>query len=319
MTVDRAPSAGAARPGEALASKWPSLFPGLEAAAVLCAVLFALVYWLRLPGRLPSEEDYLAVQRELVAQSHPGDGVALLPFWADRGKLFLHGLPVIALPDLATEADVERYTRLWLLAQPALPRSDAARTLAGLDARLTRLEPPKRFGPLSLSLYEPKAGRAGSYDFLARLPAAQVALGGVEPEPCTATPGGFRCPRGTWNYVQPEWHEFDFLPRRCLWAHPVGIQPVEIRYSQIPLRHGVRGGFGLIGQVAELRQAAPVDLAIDVDGSPAAILELSPGDPGWHPFELDLPDLAPGSHDVAFRVTSPNPSQRHFCFDADAF
>jgi hypothetical protein len=292
---------------------------GLEAAAVLAAVLFAFVYWLRLPGRLPSEEDYLALQHELVASAHPGDAVALLPFWADRGKLFVHGLPVIALPDLDREGDAERYARLWVLAQPDLPRSDAAGLLERLDARLVRQGPAKRFGPLSLSLYEPREGRGGSYDFLAHLSDAQVELGGDEPEACEASQGGFRCPRGPWNYVAPEWHEFDFLARRCLWAHPVGPQPLEVHYSQVPLRHGLRGGFGLIGQAAEVRQAAPVELAVDVDGSQAATLELSPGDPGWHAFELDLADLTPGSHDIAFRVSTPNPSQRHFCFDADAF
>jgi hypothetical protein len=87
----------------------------------------------------------------------------------------------------------------------------------------------------------------------------------------------------------------------------------------VPLHHGIRGGFGLIGPAADFRQGAPVDLAVDVDGSPAAALELLPGDPGWHAFELGLPEVAPGGHEVTFRVTTANPSQRHFCFDADAF
>jgi hypothetical protein len=325
MTAPRAPAADVGAAGSATSPSpvlAPSLWLRLEVAVVLAAILFASVYWIRLPGRLPSEADYLAVQHELVGSAHPGDGVALLPFWADRGKLFLHGLPVIALPELAKEGDIERYPRLWVLAQPDLPRSQAARALADLDARLTRREPPKHFGPLSLSLYEPKEGRAGSYDFVARLADAQVDVGGgagSDPQACEAAAGGFRCPRGSWNYVLPEWHEFDFLPRRCLWAHPVGAEPLEIRYSQVPLRGGIRGGFGLIGQAAELGQAAPVDLSIDVDGSQAASLELSPGDPGWHPFELGLAGLAAGTHDVTFRVTSPNPAMRHFCFDADAF
>jgi hypothetical protein len=297
------------------------LWPALEAAAVLAGIIFALVYWMRLPGRLPTEDDYLAVQHELVSRVHAGDGVALLPFWADRGKLFVHGLPVIALPNLASEGDIERYPRLWVLAQPDLPRSEASRVLAELDQKLTRREPPKRFGPLSLSLYEPKEGRAGSYDFAARLLEAQVDIGrtgGADPQACEAVNGGFRCPRAQWNYVAPEWHEFDFLPRRCLWAPPVGTQPLEIHYSQVTMAGGVRGGFALIGGAAEARQLAPVDLSVEVDGQ-LAVLELSPGDPGWHPFELAWPQLPPGAHDVTFRVTAADPAQRHFCFDASAF
>jgi hypothetical protein len=290
-----------------------------EAAALLGAIAFSFLYWLRLPGRLPSEQDYLAVQHELVSSSRPGDGVAALPFWADRGKLFAHGLPVVALPHLAEQNEAERYGRLWALAQPDLPRSDAADELAALGFRLSRVGEPKRFGPLSLVLYEPKAGRATTYDFVARLADAQVSLGGDDPAECEARPGGFQCPRGAWNYVRPEWHEFDFLPRRCLWAHPVGREPLRVRFGDVGLRGGLRGGFGLIGQAGELKQAAPVSLSVLVDGSEAAELVLSPCDPGWHEWDLGLPGLGAGTHAVEFDVATPNAGMRHFCFDAVAY
>ncbi|MHB8420877.1 MAG: hypothetical protein ACYDCL_22605 [Myxococcales bacterium] len=303
---------GAAEP----APRPSSLTEALEAATVLAAVVFALGYWLLLPGRLPSERDYLAVQHELLANARPGDGVAVLPFWADRGKLFARGLPVVALPQLASEADAERYGRLWVLAQPELPRSDAPAELAALDRRLARAAEPRRFGPLSLSLYEPKPGRAPSYDFVGRLTDARVSIGGDDPAECQAVPGGFQCPRGPWNYVRPEWHEFDFLPRRCLWAHPVGPEPLRLQWSQVPLREGLRGGFGLIGQAAEIPNAAPVSLAVVVDGAAQAELQLSPGDPGWHEFDLGLAGLSEGAHEVELDVSTPNPGMRHFCFDA---
>jgi hypothetical protein len=305
---DAAPAAGGATRPQPLA--------GIEAVVLLAAVLFALVYWLRLPGRLPTEQDYLAVQHELLAKAHPGDGIAALPFWADRIKLFSHGLPVVALPHLADDGEAERYARLWVLAQPDLPRSEAAAELEALGHRLARVEGPERFGPLSLSLYEPQPGRTPAYDFTERLADAQVSIGGDDPVDCEAVQGGFQCPRGPWNYVRPEWHEFDFLPRRCLWSHPVGPEPLRLHFSQVPLHGGLRGGFGLIGEAAELRQAAPVSLDVFVDGAETAELTLEPGDPGWHEFDLGLPGLAAGAHEVELDVTTPNPGMRHFCFDA---
>lgn len=302
--------------GEGPASGPRVSFASLEAVAVLLALVFSFVFWIRLPGRLPTEQDYLAVQHQLVGNAHPGDGMATLPFWAERIKLFAHGLPVVALPHLADEEDAERYGRLWVVAQPDLPRSDAADELGALDRRLARVQGPTRFGPLSLSLYEPRAGRAPSYDFLAHLADGQVSVGGDDPVACEASGGGFQCPRGGWNYVRPEWHEFDFLPRRCLWAHPVGPEPLRLAWSQVPLHGGLRGGFGLVGQAAEIANAAPVDVAVLVDGGEVARLSLMPGDPGWHGFDLGLPGLAAGAHDVEFDVSAVNPAMRHFCFDA---
>ncbi len=316
--VAPAATAAASAPGAPSRPAFP-LSRRLEGGLLLASVAAALVFWIRLPGRLPGEEDYLAVQHALVADARPGDAVALLPFWAERGKLFVHGLPVVALPDLPDEADAERYPRLWVLAQPDLPRSDAAADLARLDRRLTRLAPARRFGPLLLVLYGPRAGRAATYDFTARLGAARVDVDG---EPCEGGAGGLRCSRGPWNYVAPEWHEFDFLPRRCLWAHPVGEAPLTISYDGVPMEGGLRGGFGLVGGAAELpasRGFAPVELAVLVDGGQAATLTLSAGDPGWHPFELSLPGLAEGRHEVAFQVRARDPAMRHFCFDAAAF
>ena len=317
MTGAAAPPEGTSAEPFAAGPTRPGLLRTLEALAILGAIAFALVFWARLPGRLPSEADYLAVQKTLTAEVQPGDGVALVPFWADRGKLFLHGLPIVALPDL--EADAERYPRLWLLAQPELPRSDAARTLRALDERLVPRGEARRFGPLSLSLYEPRPGRAATLDLTAHLAEAEVSIGGSSPVACVRAGNGFQCPRGGWNHVAPEWHEFDELPRRCLWAHPVGEEPLSIAFAQAPIHGGLRGGFGLVGQAALLPNAAPVDLAVRIDGALVASLELAPGDPGWHPFELDLPGLAGRSHALALEVTSPNPGMRHFCVDAVAF
>ncbi|MHB1844136.1 MAG: hypothetical protein ACYCWW_04795 [Deltaproteobacteria bacterium] len=307
------------REGERLAP--PSPWQKLEALAIALAAVFAVGFWFWLPSRLPSKADYEALGRTLASEARPGDGVAFAPFWAERGKLFVHGLPTVALPGLENEPDAERFARLWVVGQPDLPRSDAAATLRALDGRLTPDGARRRFGPLSLSRYTPRAGRATTDDFVAHLGDAEASIGGETREPCQKEPGGqgFVCPRGSWNYIRPEWHEFDFLPRRCLWAHPVGPEPLELDFPGASVAHGFRGGMGLVGQAADDPRLAPVDLAFLVDGALAGEVTLGAGDPGFHPFELDIPGLSAGPHDVKIQVSSQNPARRHFCFDAVAF
>jgi hypothetical protein len=285
----------------------------VEITALLAATFFALLYWVRLPSRLPSPEDYQSAQHELLATSHPGDALAVLPYWADRAKLYAHGFPVVALPNLANE-DVERYPRLFVLAQPDLPRSAAGTELAALEHKLTRVSGPKRYGPLSLSLYQPRPGHEASLDVTSQIERAQVSVGA---ESCGPIAGGFQCPRGTWDHVRAEWHEFSFLPRRCLWAQPAGAEPLVITFDQVPLRSEIHGAMGLIG--ATDGGSGAVELAIDIDEVPALTLLLMSDDPGFHPFEGRFPQLGPGGHRVTFRISSPSPVRHPFCFDAVAY
>jgi len=286
---------------------------GVEIAALVVATSLALLYWIRLPFRLPSAEDYQAFQHELLGAAHPGDAVAVLPYWADRAKLYAHGFPVVALPNLASE-NVERYPRLFVLAQPDLPRSSAGGELAALEGKLALVSGPKRFGPLSLSLYQPRPGREASLDFTAQLERAQVSVG---LESCAPVPGGFQCSRGPWDHVRPEWHEFDFLPRRCVWAQPAGSDPLTLTFDQVPLRGEIHGGMGLIG--AAPGGGGAVELAIDIDDVPALTIAASADDPGFHPFQGHFPGLGPGGHRVTFRIRSLSPVRHPFCFDAVAY
>jgi hypothetical protein len=285
-----------------------------EIAALVAGTCFALLYWARLPYRLPSPEDYQGAQHELLATSHPGDALAVLPYWADRAKLYANGLPVVALPHLGDE-DVGRYVRLFVLAQPDLPRSSAESELAALGRKLARVSGPKRFGPLSLSLYQPQPGNEASLDFTAQIERAQVSVGA---ESCGPVAGGFQCPRGAWDHVRPEWHEFDFLPRRCLWAQPAGAEPLVITFDQVPLRSEIHGAMGQIG-AGHGGGSGAVELAIDIDEVPRVSLLLDSDDPGYHRFAGRFPGLGPGGHRVTFRISSPSPVRHPFCFDAVAY
>jgi hypothetical protein len=261
--------------------------PVLEAAVFLASLLFALVFWVRLPGELPSDGDYNALFAAMLPEGTPGDAFTVLPFWAQRARTYIHGIPFIGYPSLASEPDVERYRRLWVVAQPDLPRSDAADSLKELDQKLVAIGPKRRFGPLTLALYEPRPGRATTYDFRAHAQEAQV-------EPSSP---------------KVEWHEFDYLPRRCI-RTPQGAPQTTFVFPQVALGHGIRGGLGVLG-------GDTARITFNVDGREAPPVELVTGQRGWQHFEVPISnggDASNADHTVTVSITG-----RNVCFDAVAF
>jgi hypothetical protein len=284
MSPQAAEAAVAAEPGAT--PPLPTLsrvLPVLEAAVFLASLLFALIFWIRLPGELPSDDDYKALFAALQKEGRPGDALTVLPFWAQRARTYIHGIPFIGYPALASEPDVERSDRLWVVAQPDLPRSDAAESLRELDQKLRPVGEKRRFGPLILALYETRPERVTSYDFRAHLGDAQ------------ASPAAARV----------EWHEFDYLPRSCI-RPPQSVQQSTFVYSGVALNHGVRGGFGVLG-------SGDARVAISVDGREAPPIELVAGQRSWQHFEVPV-GVTGGDHSVTLTV-----SGRNVCFDAVAF
>lgn len=257
-----------------------------ELAGLLLCLAYAVLFWVRLPGQLPSEQDYLSLREALARDAQPGDAAAVLPFWAERAKLYLRGLPVLALPNLEVEPDAERSARLWVIAQPDLPRSSARATLKALGRRLTAVGAPRHFGPLELWLFVPKAGRAASYDFIAHAAEAQIQA----PVP-----------------LRLEWREFAFLPRRCL---VVRGGPAILRFSNVSVQHGLRVALGALGP----GPGAGARLQASIDGRALPPFDLVEGGAAFQSAELVAEGLSPGAHEVELTVTG-----RNLCADAVAF
>lgn len=82
--------------------------------------LGSLAFDLALGARLPSEADWAEAAGALRAKAQPGDAVQIWPAWAERARLFVDALPVLAEEDLA-HADYVGVRRLWLLELPRTP------------------------------------------------------------------------------------------------------------------------------------------------------------------------------------------------------
>jgi hypothetical protein len=148
---------------------------------VLIALIGAgsLLFDLTLPVRLPSDADWAEAAGALRARAQPGDAVQLWPAWAERARLFVDAMPVLAEENLAA-ADYPGVPRLWVLSLPHTPHF-----IAPDEALRSRGATPaadaQRFGALSLRPWD--------------LHAPEVAADLTR---------------------SPEEHEVDYLARRCL-------------------------------------------------------------------------------------------------------
>ena len=122
---------------------------GLRASGPFIALVLlgaaSLVFDLTLPFRLPSDADWAEAAGALRAKAQPGDAVQIWPVWAERARLFVDAMPVLAEEDLA-RADYLGVRRLWVLSLARFATPDQA--LIGRGATATA--EPQRFGALAL-------------------------------------------------------------------------------------------------------------------------------------------------------------------------
>jgi len=115
----------------------------------------SLLFDLTLPLRLPSDADWAEAAGALRASARPGDAVQIWPVWAERARLYIDAMPVLAEEDLE-RADHPGVERLWVLSLPRAP------FFAGPEAPLqARGAVPagaeQRFGALALRPWDLRA------------------------------------------------------------------------------------------------------------------------------------------------------------------
>jgi hypothetical protein len=292
----------------------PRLIALVAAAVVALTAVASTIFWATLPSRLPSDDDYRKVNDFIESRKKDGDIVVLAPAWADRGRQFITALPVYSGFDLATD-DYPGSKRQWLVALPDVPRFSLTDARSALLKRGASAGSGQKIGELYVEPFD-VAGSPVAFSFLDAIPQAEVSIEGGRPETCRPTrSGGHQCSRGGWNKVQAGWFEVDEHPAHCVWAHPVGRDPLTIAFHQVPVPPGghIHGWGAFVGQ-APAGSGAPVDVAIDVDGKPLESVRF-PNQFGRIPFEVSLPQAGVPST-VTFRVSASDAGMRHFCFDA---
>lgn len=285
--------------------------------AILLVSLACIAFQLWLPTTATTSADYRAVDAVLAAEAKPGDAVLLYPWWTERARLELQTrLPIVGYLD-SDAADLDSHPRIWVLAQPRLPRSSLARFLERFGPKRTALGGERTFGPLSLTLYTNGRYRPQAPGGAERLPAATAYLEAPDGsrEQCTWDGRAHFCPN--LRPVEVAWGEVYYAPYRCIvMSPPEGGRRLVLEFpagafsgtKQLRVRAGYIPGRGFAGGAASLA-------TVRLESGAANRLTL-PHD-AEHLQHQELP--YDGASAVRLSVEAQNPQRRELCVLLDAF
>jgi hypothetical protein len=286
--------------------------------AVACVVAVAAVYsigwYIYSPLTRPSLRDYEGFSSFVHSRWSQGDVIAVAPFWAERLREYAGDLNVINPPDLVDE-DLSLNSRLWLLSVFGYAKD---RDLLGTLSKKYRLSEEKRFGKLTLYLFElPPAARV-VYDFRMNVNKSKVyQTRGQDRRECASwRDDHWDCGTNSWETVGRTILDVDDNPRRCIWAHPVTAATVNVDYTDVPLGRKLLLHTGLTAAATRMAGGAPVTVEVLIDGR-QMLSATNENAKGWNGFEVDTSSMAGPGHQVAFRIRTQRDGMRHFCFTAD--
>jgi hypothetical protein len=286
----------------------------LFAAAVATLGGWSVVFQATLPDRLPRPLDWAAVSALLERDARPGDAVAPSPAWAERARLAAPAaIPVLAFPGFASE-DLVGVRRVWLLSLHGAPGFQWRPEIDLLD-RAAGADPPLALGQIEAARYD--LAPALPLAFLPdRISTAAVLVGD---ERCAAEGAtAFRCPGEPGVRVSREVRDVAGLPRPCLvaTANPVPGAPLSVVFSDVPIGRALR--VHAAPAAPPPPGAAPIRLAVQLDGEEVGAAEVAPGGARWAPLSIDTTRHAGRARAVTFVVTAAGPSAAPVCFDAVA-
>lgn len=284
---------------------------GLAEGAILFFVaVLCLGFQLWLPSTHVADADYQAVATVLAAERKPGDVVLLAPWWTERARIFVpEGLAVVGYQGSDSDS-LEASARIWVLAEPRLPNAGMGDFEKAFSPSRTAVGAERRFGNLSLKLFQNGRHRPVVFDAGERLAQAQVYLETPDGnrQPCAWNGAGHRCPNG--KVVAREWHEVHFAPYSCVKLEaPGGTARVVVEFTASAAdSSALRAGY--IWEYGAYRDGiTPSTVWLEVNGQ-AQALELPVGDELMH--RLEGPALAEGSR-VRISLGSQNPTGRVVC------
>ncbi len=305
-------------PAPRWASPWWLLFVGLAIAEVVALGVRK--------HRVPAESDWSSAAAYVRAELKNKDAIAVAPGWADPLlRLYLGDrIPL----KMAGRSDLAAFERLWVLSIRGAHASEA-------PARAPDAE--RHFGRVRVERYDLGPSPV-VFDLADALTSAHVTreTEGVEEScalrtfPPAVVAGGlgggvvpprqrFQCDfERPWLWVGMTMIEsLDLSPRRCIWTHPQGRDPIAVTYPDVPLAQYMVLYAGLDYHDERDQDKAPVTLRVSVNGRQVANLVHRDGN-GMARYALDLhEDLGgqvPERGQLRFEVTTPEPFRRSFCW-----
>lgn len=282
-----------------------------KAPVVAVVLLLLLVAWEVLATAyyrldVAAEQDWQAALHKLKEERPDSDQPVLFaPRWADPLGRYYFG-DVVDLK-MATLSDIDRFTDVW---QVSL-RKARHRWLKGLEPQQTW-----NFGLVELAHFKKSAVKV-LYDFYEQLRVATARKSSGQA--CKRVGEQLRCDtrRGQgWNHVGPYLAEVDFLPFRCIYAHPVEKEKIEISFSAVPMGSTLVGYTGIDDFGSRRKAKASVLLEVYIDGKSIGRVDHQ-NEWNWRKFQFDTKALAGRKAEVRFVVSTEKSWARPFCFTAE--
>jgi hypothetical protein len=300
------------------ASPWWLIFLGLAVAEVIALAVRE--------RRVPPESDWLAAAQLVGSQLESSDAITVAPPWADPLLRLYLGDRIT--PKIAGRSDLASFERLWVLSIRGHESPEAPPRAPDFSQVVGRVS-VQRFdlGPSPVVL-----------DLVDALPSAHV-------ERVSPASGPVACPwrervsgggRGGLGFgpMPPRqrfvcdankptaWvgvtvlEDLSLAPRRCIFQHPQGKEPVSVAYDDVHLGSRLVLYAGLDYHQERDEKGAPVTLRVFVDDREIGRLVHKDGE-GWKRYELKTRgDTDPVRGDLRFEVTAPSAAKRAFCWAA---
>jgi len=283
--------------------------------------VFELVAHPLIRAAIPTDDSWAAATAFVRARYQAADRIVAAPSWAD--PIVRSHLGDLLSLRMAAPADPAGVDRVWEL---------------GIRGATTRDEPPnleEDFGGVRVRMWLVSTDRV-LYDFVENVDQAHVELvvadgpqacpwtkasparGGLEHGPMTPAERFVCDPRRPWLWVGATvLQDLELQPRRCIWQHPAGTDPVRVTFSDALLGERLVIHGGIDYQSERRRIHGPVTLRVWIDDRLAGELIHQDGD-GWSGIDIDTSELGLDRAEVRFETTAEDPRARLFCWSASS-
>lgn len=269
-------------------------------------------------ARVPAPEDWARAAALVREGFEPGDTIVGAPGWVD--PILREQLGDLIPAAHAGRSDLAPYARVWEISSrgrtgPWTPEGDPelAQRVGALTVRRWDLGP----SPVLVDLVDqlPRAAVTRG-DRTCRWRRQAARGGGLFAGPLWPREAHV-CGPESWLFVgETVIEDLDLMPRRCVWQHPAGNEPITTRFTDVELGERIVLHAGLYYDHERRRLGVPVDLDVSVNGSSLGRLRHLDGD-GWKRAEISIPEALRGERGaIAIAVTSPNPDLRTLCWAA---
>jgi len=290
---------------------------------VLIAALavFELVAHPMIRAATPRDESWQAAAAFVRERYQPSDRIVGTPAWVD--PIVRNQLGDLLSLRMAAPPDTAGIDRVWELSIRDARGRDETPTLEqefdGVHVRMWSLSGDELIYDFVQELSSAKVelvgvGRSKACPWVA----ARQAPGGLERGPMTPRERFVCDPRRPWLWVGATvLADLALQPRRCIWQHPAGRDPVRVTFTDVPLGERLLIRAGIDYQAERRRVHSPVTLRVWINDQMAAELVHEDGE-GWSGLEIDTSELAREPATVRFETAADHPDSRLFCWSASS-